>query len=376
MSHVILRCTECGAVRDADMSALGCGKCDFPLEVVYVDPAPSTPVPQPPRWAGAPIPLPLHDVDAVVSLGEGSTPCVEMASLGKLLGLRRLYAKLEFLNPTGSFKDRGTAIMMSVAKEHDVTEIVEDSSGNAGASVAAYAAKADIKAHIFAPVGAPTAKIGQIKVYGAEAHSVEGSREAATAAAVEYHTRRGLVYASHNLSPYFIEGTKTFAYEVAAQLDDLPEHVVVPVGNGSLFIGAWKGFRELQAGGQIARIPRLHCIQASAFMPIVAAHRGIEWTARAGARTVAGGISSADPPRKREVLRVLRDSHGAAVAVDDEDILRWQRLLAEEEGIYAEPTSAAAFAGLEALVGDGLIGDSESVLVPITGSGLKDAPPP
>jgi threonine synthase len=320
--------------------------------------------------------LPLHDPDAVVSLGEGNTPCVEMADLGKLLGLRRLYGKLEFLSPTGSFKDRGTAVMMSVAREQGVTEIVEDSSGNAGASVAAYAAKVGIKSHVFAPASAPAAKVGQIRVYGACTRSIEGAREAATAAAVDFHVERGLVYASHNLSPYFIEGTKTFAYEVAAQTQgDLPEHIVVPVGNGSLFIGAWKGFSELKDAGRIARIPRLHCIQASAFMPIVAAYQGIEWTAQPGAKTVAGGISAADPPRKREILRVLRDSVGVALAVEDEEILRWQRLLAEEEGIYAEPTSAAAFAGLEALVRGGHIGDSESVLVPVTGSGLKDAPP-
>ena len=272
MSHATLRCTECGVVRDADMLALRCEECDSPLEVAYVDPAASTSRTQPPRWAGAPIRLPLHDADALVSLGEGNTPCVEMAGLGKLLGLRRLHGKIEFLSPTGSFKDRGTAVMMSVAREHGVTEIVEDSSGNAGASVAAYAAKADIKAHVFAPANSPAAKVGQIRVYGARTHSIEGSREAATVAAIDFHVERGLVYASHNLSPYFIEGTKTFAYEVAAQMEgDLPEHVVVPVGNGSLFIGAWKGFSELKDSGRIARIPRLHCIQASVFMPIVAA---------------------------------------------------------------------------------------------------------
>jgi threonine synthase len=375
MSHITLRCTECGAVRDADMSALRCEECDSPLEVAYVDTAPSTPSPQPPRWAGAPIPLPLHD--AVVSLGEGNTPCVEMAALGKLLGLRRLYGKLEFLSPTGSFKDRGTAVMMSVAREQGVTEIVEDSSGNAGASVSAYAAKVGIKAHVFAPASAPAAKVGQIRVYGARTHSIEGSREAATSAAVDFHVERGLVYASHNLSPYFVEGTKTFAYEIADQMQgDLPEHVVVPVGNGSLFLGAWRGFSELKDTGRIPRIPRLHCIQASAFMPIVAAYQGIEWTAQPGAMTVAGGISAADPPRLREILRVLRDSSGVALAVEDEEIIRWQRLLAEEEGIYAEPTSAAAFAGLESLVRSGHIGNSESVLVPVTGTGLKDAPPP
>ena len=283
---------------------------------------------------------------------------------------------MEFLNPTGSYKDRGIGPLMAALGEHGVQSVVEDSSGNAGASVAAYAAKAGIIAHIFAPAGAPTAKIQQIKVYGAQAHSIDGTRDATAAAAADFYTRHGLVYASHNLSPYFVEGTKTFAYEVAAQLPhDAPEHIVIPVGNGSLFLGAWKGFRELRDGGHIAEIPRLHCIQATAFMPIAAAYREVEWTAQAGAKTVAGGISSADPPRKREVLRVLRATDGVAAAVDDEEILRWQRLLAEEEGIYAEPTSAAAFAGLERLVKDGHVHSPDSVVVPITGSGLKDVPP-
>ena len=146
-----------------------------------------------------------------MSLNEGGTPCVELSATGRMLGLTQLFAKLEFLNPTGSFKDRGTAIMMSAAREHGVTEVVEDSSGNAGASVSAYAARAGIKAHVFAPSNAPQAKLQQIRVYGAETHLIEGSREATTEAALGYQKAGELVYASHNMSPYFIEGTKTLA---------------------------------------------------------------------------------------------------------------------------------------------------------------------
>ena len=375
MSHFTLRCTECRISHAADMASLQCIACGAPLEVEYDGTA--SPTPQPARWTGAAIPLPLHDAGALLNLGEGGTPCVELPGIGRMLGLQRLIAKLESLNPTGSFKDRGSAVMVSVAKERGVTEMVEDSSGNAGASVAAYAAKAGIRAHIFAPAGSPAPKIGQISVFGAQVHSINDTRDATAAAAVAFYETQGLVYASHNLSPYFVEGTKTFAYEVAQQLSgEAPEHVVIPVGNGSLFLGAWKGFRELMEGNHIGRIPRLHCIQATAFMPIAAAYRGVDWTARTGARTVAGGISSTDPPRKREVLRALRATNGVATAVADEEILRWQRLLAAEEGIYAEPTSAAALAGLEALVQDGHVRSDESVVVPITGSGLKDVPPP
>ena len=187
--------------------------------------------------------LPLTSATPMITMGEGDTPLVKSNRLGRELGCPELYFKLEGCNPTGSFKDRGTAVMISVAMDHGVTELVEDSSGNAGASVSAYAARAGIKAHVFVPADAPQAKLRQIRVYGAEVHPIEGPRDAVTAAAMDYHRQHGLVYASHMLSPYFAEGTKTFAYEVAQQFDGaLPDHIVFPVGNGSLFIGAFKGF--------------------------------------------------------------------------------------------------------------------------------------
>ena len=263
--------------------------------------------------------------------------------------------------------------MMAVAREHGVTEVVEDSSGNAGASVAAYAARAGIRAHIFVPAGAPASKVRQITAYGAELHAVEGTREAVAEAALAFQTSRGLVYASHNLSPYFQEGTKSFAYEVAEQLpEELPRHVVIPVGNGSLYIGAWKGFAELVEAGRVAGMPRLHCVQSRAFMPLVAAYEGGSWAPDAAASTVAGGIAAAAPVRLKQIMRVLGATNGAAVAVGDAAILRWRKLLAVKEGVFAEPTSAAAFAGLEEMVGRGIIGADEAVLVPVTGFGLKD----
>ena len=373
MSHVNLQCTRCAAVHASSMATLRCGTCGAPLDVLYTEATPSPKDGLHQRRTGPPIPLPLHQLDSRVSLGEGDTPCVELPGLGRLLGLTRLYAKLEFLNPTSSFKDRGAAIMMSVAKEQGVAAVVEDSSGNAGASVAAYAARSGARAHVFVPATAPRAKIQQIEVYGAEVHVVDGPREAATREAMAFSRASGLVYASHSLSPYFAEGTKTFAYEIARQMTNhSPDHIVLPVGNGSLFIGAWKGFRELQDAGHVSDVPRLHCIQARGVMPIVAAYNGEGWAPAPGAQTVAGGISVAEPPRQQQVLDGLAATEGAALAVDDEQILKWQRLLAETEGIYAEPTSAAALAGLHRLVLGGQVQPSDCVLVPITGSGLKE----
>ena len=368
MSHIRLRCTRCGAPHVADMATLACRECSSPLDVEYLEEGELGA--QPPDWTGPGGPMPMHY--AGVSLGEGDTPCVRLPAVARLLGLERVYGKLEFLNPTGSFKDRGTAVMMAMAVEHGVEGLVEDSSGNAGASVSAYAARSGIKAHIFAPASAPPAKLCQIGVYGAEVHCIEGPREASTAAAVAFSAERGLVYAPHALSPYFLEGTKTMAYEVARRFGgDLPGHLVFPVGNGSLIIGCWKGFMEMRDAGRIAAAPRLHCVQARSVMPIVSAYYNREWSPESATKMVAVGIAVGSPPRQEQVLEALRATNGAAVAVDDEETLRWGRVLAEEEGVFAEPTSAAAFAGLEQLAARGVIGAGEAVLVPVTGSGLK-----
>lgn len=368
MSHIELRCPKCGITRPADMSAEACRDCGSPMDVGYLATRDTK---------GDTAPSPVHETSARVTLGEGNTPCVILNTIGGRLPLGRLRAKLEFLNPTGSFKDRGTATMLSVARERGVTELVEDSSGNAGASVSAYAARAGIKAHIFVPADAPEAKLRQIRAYGTEVHPIAGPREAVTAAAIAYAQQNALVYASHMLSPYFAEGTKAFAYEVVEQLeDDLPGHVVFPVGNGSLLIGAFNGFNELLASGRIEKIPRLHCVQSQNVMPLVAAFNGQKWGPEDAAKTVAGGISIAAPSRQWQILEILRLTGGSAVAVEESSILKFQRDLAEDEGIFAEPTSAAAFAGLEILVDQDIIQQGDDVLVPATGFGLKDEPPP
>ena len=242
MSHYHLACTECHESHDADVYTLACRKCSAPLEVAYSD-----------KDVGL---SPLHDPDKALTLGEGNTPVIELPRIARSLGAGAIFAKLEYANPTGSFKDRGTAVMIGVMREHGVTELVEDSSGNAGASASAYCARAGITGHIFAPATAPAAKLAQIRVYGATLHAIPGPREAATEAAEAFQKEHGFPYASHNLSPYFIEGTKLFAIEAAMQLgESLPVHVVMPVGNGSLFIGSYKGFNELVQAEQLKAVP-------------------------------------------------------------------------------------------------------------------------
>jgi threonine synthase len=315
------------------------------------------------------------DASGAVSIGEGSTPVVPLRAVGRELGLECLYAKLEYFSPTGSFKDRGTTVLVTKARDLGVKRLVEDSSGNAGASFAAYCARAGIAASIYVPDSAPEAKKAQVAYYGAEVVPVAGTREDVTAAAVERCRTDGAYYGSHNLNPFFLEGTKTFAFEVAEEFEfDPPEHLVMPVGNGSLLLGSRKGFDELRQLGMITSNPRLHVAQAAGCMPLADAfQRGLDRTEPIPTRpTVAGGISIGRPSRGQMILKAMRETGGAAAAVPDEEILQWQRKLASLEGIFCEPTSAAAIAVLPRLVEQGAIRPSERVLVAITGMGLKD----
>ena len=380
LSHVRLRCSGCESEADAALGLLACAGCGEPLDLAYVD-SKTDAQEEPedidrlpgvwPLWER----LPLHRQGDIVSMGEGSTPCVPLERVGARLGLERLYAKVEYTNPTGSFKDRGTAVMLSVAKELGFSRVVDDSSGNAGASLAAYAARAGMQAIIFAPASAPPNKLDQIRFYGAELRLVEGSREAVAAAARKYTDESGSFYASHNWSAYFLDGMKSFAYEAAVQLPEGIDHMVVPVGNGSLLLGPWRGFSELVEDSSMGRMPRLHCVQASACMPTVAAWKGDDWTPDQARPTVAGGVAVAAPPRGRQVVDAIRQTDGVAVAVEEESIVEWHKVLAAQEGLFIEPTSATAFAGLGALVAQGAVQARDTILVPITGFGLKDRLP-
>lgn len=369
--HFRLVCSGCGEAHAPSAHPFGCRCCGLPLFVEYDPPRAMERIP-------GPVPaMPLHRRDPSMSLGEGNTPVIALANIGRRLDLAQLYAKLEYINPTGSFKDRGSAVLVAVLQEYDVKQVAEDSSGNAGASIAAYCARAAIQATVFVPASAPDMKLEQIAFYGAALRKIDGSRQAVTEACEQYCRNAGVVYASHNRSPYFIEGTKTFAYEVWRQMTPLPDHILFPVGNGSLLLGAWRGFGELLAGRHIQRAPRLHCVQSRACMPIVAAFHQQPWAPPpGGVTTIAGGIAVQQPPRLPQVLQALEESGGTALAVVEESIAQWQRHLAEEEGVFVEPTSAAALAGLEALCQQGQVSASERVLVPLTGFGLKDRIPP
>lgn len=349
-----LKCLECGS--DADVPSVWSVYCECGglYEIRYRDAA---------RRA---FEVPLADARSVIRLGHGDTPLVRLDRVAEILGVAGVYGKLEFCSVTGSFKDRGSAMLVSAAVEEGVSGFVEDSSGNAGASMAAYAAAAGIKAHVFAPSSAAVGKLDQIRVFGAELHLVDGPRQASTDAAREFAEAEGLLHLSHALSPWFAEGVKPLAHEVVSEVSDEVTDVVAPAGNGALVIGISAGYSGFSGR------PRVHCVQSEGVSPLVSMFKGEEWDAKEDGSTVASGISVSDPPRGRQAVGAVVDSGGVAIAVSDESMLGWRRRLAELEGVFCEVTSASALAGLEALVASGEIGEGAVVLLPITGSGLKE----
>jgi threonine synthase len=301
-----------------------------------------------------------------VTMGEGWTPLVS----GEWDGVPVLF-KLEFMMPTGSFKDRGMTVMVSYLKSRGIASVLEDSSGNAGASLSAYAAAAGMHCRILVPETASYPKIAQIAACGADVVTVTGSRQDVAEAALAMS--REIFYASHNWQPFFAEGTKTLAYELWEQLGfRVPDNIVVPVGYGANVLGCDRGFSELLRNGEATRAPRLYGIQAANCAPYYAAFSaGVEhFVPVAVSPTAAEGIASSKPTRMREVLAPVRASGGEIAAVTEEEILRALAALAKK-GLYVEPTSAAAAAGLSQLIARGAVRKGETTVLVLTGSGLK-----
>lgn len=302
--------------------------------------------------------LPVPPDVPPVTLGEGMTPLVE-ARWGDM----PVFLKCEFLNPTGSFKDRGTTVLVTALAAAGVGQVVEDSSGNAGCSLAAYAARAGIRAAIYVPAHASPGKQAQIAAYGAQLIAVPGPRSQAAQAVLEA-AASGAVYASHVYHPLIHAGMKTAAYEIWEQLGGrLPDAVVLPVGHGSLLLGLALGFAELEG-----QTPRLFGVQAAACAPLAAA-----WEVGTAdplpipeGETVAEGVRIAAPVRGRAILEAVRRSGGALLAIADEETLTARQRLAHQ-GFFVEPTSALAVAALDRLRPH-LEG---TVVVMLTGSGLK-----
>jgi threonine synthase len=306
-------------------------------------------------------------VDAPVTMGEGCTPLVERS----WNGTPALF-KLEWFAPTGSFKDRGASVMISILRQQGIRHLLEDSSGNGGAAVAAYATAAGVRAKILVPAATQPAKTVQMRAYGAEVELVPGTRQD-TADEAERQADT-IFYASHNWQPFFLQGTKTLAYELWEDLGfEAPDNIILPTGAGSNVLGCDIGFSELLRQGEIRRLPRLFAVQPANCAPMHASfaagtHELIPFEPKP---TLAEGTAIAKPIRLRENLEAIRRSQGAVVAVSENEIVSAVRELASACGLYAEPTSAAAAAALARLLADGTIRSGERTVVVLTGSGLK-----
>lgn len=319
------------------------------------------------------LPLPLEVVP--VSLGEGGTPLLRAARFGKDFGLTNLWVKDEAQNPTQSFKARGMAVAVSMAKHLGATKLAVPTAGNAGGALAAYAARAGLEAHIFMPRDTPRANVIECRELGAQVTLIDGLITDCGAEIARRKATEGWFDLSTLKEPYRVEGKKTLGYELAEQLDwQLPDVIIYPTGGGTGLIGMWKAFDEMEAMGWIgAERPRMFSVQASGCAPIVRAFEGGAASAAVfpDAQTCASGLRVPKAVGDFLMLRILRESNGGAVAVDDQTMITITSEVGATEGIFVAPEGAACFAALRSLCADGRIAREERVVIFNTGSGIK-----
>ncbi len=319
--------------------------------------------------------LPLRDDANLVSLGEGFTPLLPAKSLAGELGLKRLWIKDEAQNPTGSFKDRGLSLAISRAKELGVKKAAIPSAGNAGGSLAAYAARAGIEAHVFMPRDTPIANQIEVQQYGARLTLVDGLINDCGRIINERKTAEGWFDISTLKEPYRVEGKKTMGYEIAEQLNwTLPDVIIYPTGGGTGLIGMWKAFQEMEELGWIgSKRPRMVSVQASGCAPIVKAFGEGRETAEPwqNAKTVASGLRVPQAVADFLMLRALRESNGTALSVSDEEIIAEIPRLGRAEGIFFCPEGAACAAALRRSMQNGWVKPTDEVVLFNTASGLK-----
>jgi threonine synthase len=375
LNGLTLRCAACGRGHQLDELAWRCADCGGVLDLAGFTPTvpPLSVIAQrrPTLWRYAEA-LPI-DEPADITLGEGLTPLVTGP------GDPRVMLKVDYLMPSGSFKDRGAVLLAALARRLGVPRMVADSSGNAGTAVAAYAARAGIPCQVYVPAATSAGKVAQLRAYGATVRQIPGSREDTADAAAEAADQPGTFYASHVYHPFFLQGMKTYAFELWEQLGGrLPATLVLPVGNGTLVLGAYLGCRDLLDQGLIGRLPQIVAVQAEGCAPLARAFRDGQTVPAAidGKPTIAEGIAIARPARGAQILAAVRDTGGAILTVSDDQVNAAHRALARA-GLYVEPTAAACWAALQA----GLIDTSPRpdggpvAIAPLCGSGLKAKPP-
>ncbi|HKQ64650.1 MAG TPA: threonine synthase [Methylomirabilota bacterium] len=311
--------------------------------------------------------LPVSDKTPIVSLFEGNTPLVPAPRLAEATDARmQIYLKCEGFNPTGSFKDRGMTVAISKALETGSRAVICASTGNTSASAAAFAARAGLRAFVMVPKGSVAlGKLSQAAIHGAKVLLVDGSFDQALTI-VRQIAERHPVTLVNSVNPFRLEGQKTAAFEVCDQLGRAPDYHLIPVGNAGNITAYWRGYREYHRAGRVTELPRMVGFQAAGAAPIYE-NRVIE-----APRTVATAIKIGNPASWGPALEAMKDSRGWIDIVTDEEILRAYRLLAHEEGIFMEPASAATVAGLIKMIKGGRFEPGSTLVLTLTGHGLKD----
>ena len=381
MNVTHLECAACGLRHEARRLHNLCTECGKPLLVRYDLKGAAASLTKeslkgrgPDLWRYREV-LPVESDENIVTLGEGYTPLVHASRLGAQLGLKELYVKDEGQNPTQSFKARGMAAAVSMAKELGAQKLAVPSAGNAAGALAAYAARADLEAHIFMPRDTPRANVIECEQTGAQVTLMDGLITNCGAEVARRKDREGWFDVSTLKEPYRIEGKKTMGYELAEQFDwELPDVIIYPTGGGTGLIGMWKAFDEMEQMGWIgSKRPRMVTVQASGCAPIVRAFEEGKRIADEfpNAQTTASGLRVPRAIGDFLILDALRASGGTAIAVTDEELIDATKEIGSAEGIFCAPEGAACLPALKKMLSDGSVKPNEGVVLFNTGSGVK-----
>jgi len=377
MKKIFLQCRECHKQYDSTFKYI-CDDCFGPLDVHYEFPEitkESFNGREQTYWRYFEL-LPIVDKSNIVSINAGMTPLVKAEKLGKELGLNNLYVKNDSVNPTFSFKDRPAGVAISKAKEFGLKSVGCASTGNLASATAAHAAKAGFPCYIFAPSDIEHAKIAQALSYGCEYISVDGTYDDANRIAAQIGDSKGVGVVNINMRSYYVEGSKTLAYEVAEQLGwKVPDQLIVPTGSGAMLNAICKGFEELESVSLIDKVSTMHmnCAQPRGCAPIVNAFKKniTDVTPVENPDTVAKSLAIGDPGDGRYVLKRLKQYNGIAEETNNKEILDAILLLAKTEGIFTEPAGGVSVSVVKKMVEDGKIDKDETVVCYVTGNGLK-----
>ncbi len=377
MDRLFLECRECKMQYETSFKYV-CDECFGPLDVRYNFPSISKDTfagREQTYWRYFEM-LPIENKSNIVNIGAGMTPLIKAERLGEVLGLKNLYIKNDSVNPTFSFKDRPAGVAVSKAGELGIESVGCASTGNLASATAAHAAKAGVDCHVFAPADIETAKIAQALAYGANYIPVIGTYDDANRLAANIGERKRIGIVNINLRSYYVEGSKTLAYEVAEQLDwKVPDHLVVPVGSGAMLNAICKGFEELQQVSLTGDVAGMHinAAQPRGCAPIVDAFSSNSTRVTPVERpdTIAKSLAIGDPGDGRYVLKRLQQYEGVAVESGDAEILEGIMLLARTEGIFTEPAGGVAVAALQKMVRQHEIDADQTVVCYVTGNGLK-----